>query len=303
MAYPYDTYQNPDEVSRLKELGQSVPSGVDIVGPGDEVTPQERKIYFPQGEPAPQHRGALAELAFSSSSSGEGQQQQLGAQNAPPATPSQPRASQEAQAAKTQPSAQMWTQDPVGYGKAAQKRGQIAGIAGITNFVADVVKLAAGAYGAAGGAAAGGAAAGGGAGGAAAGGEAAGAAVPAATETGAATSVPAGSVETLTPGGSPETSTLGTPSPSTWDTIKSGYQQYQKYRKMLGGGGGGGGGTGEADLSGEAKAAQKGAMSGDPGGGVKAGVKYLEDRKKQALDLLSGNYMSPTQGGFWSTQG
>src|SRR5215471_15847776 len=149
MAYPYDTYQNPDEVKRLQELGQQVPAGVDIVGPGgngrppDEVTPQERQIYFPQGQPAPQHQGALAELAFSGS---ESQQQRLGAQNAPEAAAAPLRASQQAQASKGEPAAMMQTTDPVGYGKVARVRGETVGVAGVANLVSDIVKMIAGGY-------------------------------------------------------------------------------------------------------------------------------------------------------------
>jgi hypothetical protein len=42
---------------------------------------------------------------------------------------------------------------------------------------------------------------------------------------------------------------------------------------------------------------------GSPGSRVQAGTRYLQGRKAEALDFLSGNYMSPTEGGYWSQSG
>src|SRR5262252_7568675 len=282
MAYPYDTYQNPDEVKRLQELGQQAPAGVDIVGPTDEVTPQERQIYFPKGQPAPQHQGALAELAFSGS---ESQQQGLGAKNAPESTPAPLRASQQAQASKGQPAAMMQTTDPVGYGKVARQRGEAVGVAGVANFVADVVKLIAGGY-------AGGAAAAGGGAGAASAGAAEGA------STGGGAAAPAAS----SGGGSSFGSDFaagfkGDSSASGWGGYLGKYARGQVTggggsSAMGGEGGGGAGGGYEAGMTG-----------GTPGSRVQAGTRYLQGRKAEAIDFLSGNYMSPTGGGYWSQSG
>ena len=206
---------------------------------------------------------------------------------------------------------------PEAEGHTIKKRGELAGYAGIANFVSDVIKYAAsagaggaaagmaggagaGAGAAAGGAAAGGAAAGGAAaGGAAAGGAAAGGAGSAGF-TSAATASDIASAQSLA--GSGSSSFSGDFMNGVMGREGSGgYGQMlgQKTRdaalNQLGGGGGGGAPADTAGIESERQAAQKGGPMG-AGSAVKAGTAYLKDRKMQALGLkdpsqyLSGGY-------------
>ncbi len=51
------------EAARLRALGQQVPSGVTMEGPGDYVDPAEQKILFPSGLPSRDKSGGLAQLS------------------------------------------------------------------------------------------------------------------------------------------------------------------------------------------------------------------------------------------------
>src|SRR5213079_2020991 len=54
---------NVEEAARLRALGQQVPSGVTMEGPGDYVDPAEQQTLFPSGLPSRDKAGGLGQLS------------------------------------------------------------------------------------------------------------------------------------------------------------------------------------------------------------------------------------------------
>ena len=151
------------------DLSALAARGISVEDEEAPIDEEERNLLFPRGLPDEAHRGGLAQLAAQSMQSPTPATEPL-------VTPDQPAPQPDQSVLPKERGRMLFTNDPAAFARSEAQRQEQQAVGGIVNFVGDVVKMAAGGYGAAAGAAGAGAgAAGGGAagGGAAAGGEAA----------------------------------------------------------------------------------------------------------------------------------